>query len=85
MVYTIYSIEKNEQPLYKVAVNSAEIFPIKFFKNILNPDPNKASFNDLSGQEVHLEDFYDFDEKEEKEFLFQVSENVWKIKKTFDK
>lgn len=73
MVFTIYSIEKNQQTLYKVAVNNAENFPIKYFKDV----------KEMEGNEVFLEDFYDFSEEEMKEYLIPMGENVWSIKGNF--
>lgn len=73
MVFTIYSIEKNQQTLYKVAVNNAENFPIQYFKDV----------KEMEGNEVFLEDFYDFSEEEMKEYLIPMGENVWSIKGNF--
>lgn len=73
MVFTIYSIEKNQQTLYKVAVNNAENFPIQYFKDV----------EEMEGNEVFLEDFYDFSEEEMKEYLIPMGENVWSIKGNF--
>lgn len=73
MVFTIYSIEKNQQTLYKAAVNNAENFPIQYFKDV----------KEMEGNEVFLEDFYDFSEEEMKEYLIPMGENVWSIKGNF--